>query len=155
MWDPKPEAPPQIRGQFQAIPTAVDGIRFTEHLPRCAKLADRMAVLRSLTHADSNHPTAAHLVLTGKPTQGGREYPGFGSHMSIVLGPPCSQRKTHDCAFGSPFAAAAARARRRSGSATPSAVSPPTVRKSRRVWPSQRRSRLPVNESIFYLRPLM
>lgn len=79
MWDPKPEAPPEIRGQFSAIPTSLAGVRFSEHLPKSAKLADRMTVIRSLTHADSNHPSAAHLILTGKANQGGREYPGYGA----------------------------------------------------------------------------
>src|ERR1051325_463707 len=49
-WDPKPEAPPQIRGPFGAIPTKVDGIRFGELLPRQAKIADRLAIVRSVNH---------------------------------------------------------------------------------------------------------
>lgn len=87
MWDPKPEAPAEIRGQFQAIPTKADGVRFTEHLPKCAGLADRMTVVRSLTHGDANHPSAAHLVLTGKPNQGGREYPGYGAVLARTRPP--------------------------------------------------------------------
>jgi hypothetical protein len=87
MWDPKPEAPADIRGQFAAIPTRIDGVRFSEHLSKCAKVADRMAVIRSLTHGDSNHPSASHLVLTGKPAQGGREYPGFGAVLARTRPP--------------------------------------------------------------------
>jgi uncharacterized protein (DUF1501 family) len=87
MWDPKPDAPAEVRGPFAAIPTAVDGIRFTEHLPKCARVADRLAVVRSLTHGDGNHASAAHLVLTGRPEQGGREYPGYGAVLARTRPP--------------------------------------------------------------------
>jgi uncharacterized protein (DUF1501 family) len=87
MWDPKPEAPPQIRGQFQAIETSLPGVRFSEHLPKCAKVADRMTVVRSLTHGDTNHPSAAHLVQTGKPNPGGREFPAFGAVLARMRPP--------------------------------------------------------------------
>ena len=87
MWDPKPEAPSEIRGQFAAIPTSANGIQFSEHLPKSAKVADKMAVVRTLTHPDSNHPSAAHLILTGKATQGGREYPAYGAVLSRMRSP--------------------------------------------------------------------
>src|SRR6184192_4438001 len=51
-WDPKPDAPEEIRGIFRSIPTAVPGLRVCEHLPRLAKLAGRYAVVRSMTHDD-------------------------------------------------------------------------------------------------------
>src|SRR5687767_12673556 len=41
MWDPKPDAPLDVRGAFKAIPTAVPGVHFTEHMPRIARVADR------------------------------------------------------------------------------------------------------------------
>jgi hypothetical protein len=64
-YDPKPDAPAEIRGPFKSIPTAVPGLRFCEHLPLQAKVADKLAILRSVTHYDYNHTDAAHLVQTG------------------------------------------------------------------------------------------
>src|SRR5438045_989631 len=49
-WDPKPDAPEEVRGIFRTIPTVVPGLRVCEHLPRLAKLAHRYTVLRTLTH---------------------------------------------------------------------------------------------------------
>jgi len=66
MWDPKPEAPAEIRGEFKALSTPVAGIQLTEHLPRLAKLAPEFALLRSVHHRVSNaHAAAVYLALTG------------------------------------------------------------------------------------------
>ena len=65
MWDPKPDAPLDVRGAFQPIATAVPGIQFCEHMPRIAKVADRLTVVRSMSHEDLDHGTAAYLALTG------------------------------------------------------------------------------------------
>src|SRR5687767_8270031 len=54
-FDPKPDAPAEVRGPFKAIPTNVDGIRFTEVFPRVAKHADKLAVLRSVYHPLDHH----------------------------------------------------------------------------------------------------
>lgn len=64
-FDLKPNAPEGIRGQFLPIATNVPGIRICEHLPRMAQLADRYAILRSVTHAGVNHGTSAYHMLTG------------------------------------------------------------------------------------------
>jgi hypothetical protein len=64
-WDPKPEAPEQIRGAFRPIRTAVPGTIFGEHLPRMAAMADRFTVVRSLSHEDTDHGSATYLTLTG------------------------------------------------------------------------------------------
>jgi hypothetical protein len=66
IWDMKPGAPPEIRGEFKPIPTNVPGIQITEHLPRLAKLADKYAIIRSLSHGDSNHGSSGHAMLTGR-----------------------------------------------------------------------------------------
>lgn len=66
LWDPKPEAPAEIRGAFRAISTSVPGTFFGEHQPRIAKLADRFTVVRSMSHADLDHGSATYLTLTGK-----------------------------------------------------------------------------------------
>src|SRR5437868_10489291 len=64
-FDPKPNAPDGVRGQFKPIATNVAGIRICEHLPMLARMADRYAILRSLTHTGVNHGTSAYHLLTG------------------------------------------------------------------------------------------
>ena len=66
MWDPKPSAPAEIRGPFATISTAVPGLRFTEHLPLLAQRADRLAIVRSVTHENNDHPYMAYYTLTGR-----------------------------------------------------------------------------------------
>lgn len=65
-FDPKPDAPDGIRGPFRAIRTSVPGIQFSELFPRIAKQAHRLAVVRSLHHALTNHNDGSIEVLTGK-----------------------------------------------------------------------------------------
>jgi hypothetical protein len=65
IWDLKPDAPREIRGEFKPIGTRVPGIAITEHLPRLAALADRYAIIRSVTHRDNDHAIGAYLALTG------------------------------------------------------------------------------------------
>lgn len=64
--DPKPEAPAEVRGEFDTIATRVPGLRFSEHFPRLANLADRYAVVRSLTHDDPAHLSSVHHLTTGR-----------------------------------------------------------------------------------------
>jgi len=64
-WDPKPDAPAEIRGAFGSITTSVPGIRFGEHMPNIAKRADRLTVLRSMSHDDMDHGSATYLAMTG------------------------------------------------------------------------------------------
>ena len=65
LWDPKPHAPLDVRGDFKPISTAVPGLQFTEHLSRVAKIADRLTVVRSMSHQDVDHGSAVYLTLTG------------------------------------------------------------------------------------------
>ena len=65
MYDLKPDAPREIRGEFRGIPTTLPGIRFCEHLPLLARTTDRLAIVRSITHTNSAHLPSSHLVLTG------------------------------------------------------------------------------------------
>jgi hypothetical protein len=65
-WDPKPDAPAEIRGEFRAVPTAAAGTRLCEHLPRLARLANRYALIRSMSHDDVDHGSACYLSLTGQ-----------------------------------------------------------------------------------------
>src|SRR5260370_23437697 len=66
-FDPKPDAPAEIRGLFRPIATNVPGIRFCELLPRTARRADKLAVIRSLHTNDDNHDVSSYWVLTGYP----------------------------------------------------------------------------------------
>lgn len=65
-WDPKPDAPSEIRGPFGSIETRIPGARFSEILPKLAKGADRLAVVRSLHHTMTAHNDGSIEVLTGK-----------------------------------------------------------------------------------------
>ncbi|MFN0052253.1 MAG: DUF1501 domain-containing protein [Planctomycetales bacterium] len=95
MWDPKPEAPAEIRGPFQPISTALPGVIFTEHCGNCAKIANKFTVVRSHTHTDNGHATGYYYVMTGRrPTFADGEhpiptnelFPSLGSIVSRELG---------------------------------------------------------------------
>ncbi len=77
MWDPKPDAPAGIRSQFAPLATNVPGIYFSELLPRVARHADKLAILRSLTHDNSSHETGIlyTLLATGNPPTRNAEPP--------------------------------------------------------------------------------
>jgi uncharacterized protein (DUF1501 family) len=65
-WDPKPDAPAEVRGAFGAIRTAVPGVFLGEHLPGLARRADRYTIIRSMSHDDTDHGSATYLALTGR-----------------------------------------------------------------------------------------
>src|SRR5262245_59644116 len=65
MFDLKPDAPAEVRGEFKPIATKVLGLHICEHLPRLAARAEKYALVRSLSHRENNHLVATHHVLTG------------------------------------------------------------------------------------------
>lgn len=65
-FDPKPDAPDAIRGEFGTIPTRTPGVRIAEHLPLLAARSDRWAMVRSLTHKSNDHSLGHHIMLTGR-----------------------------------------------------------------------------------------
>lgn len=85
-WDPKPDAPVEFRGEFGTIQTAVPGVRVAEHLPRMARLADKLALVRSMTHSDVDHLTATHYLLTGHgvPNRNGTEHEDFPNYGAML-----------------------------------------------------------------------
>jgi hypothetical protein len=83
MWDPKPDAPDEIRGPFKPIATALPGVRFTELLPMQAQIADRLAVLRGVKSVENDHFLSE--VYSGLPRGAGKR-PAFGSVVSRVAG---------------------------------------------------------------------
>src|SRR5688572_27510355 len=94
MWDMKPDAPAEVRGEFKPIPTPVAGVQLSEHLPRLARLAPHFALLRSVHHRVSNaHAMAVYLALTGDDRgdatvavgSSQSDFPAIGSVASRVL----------------------------------------------------------------------
>jgi hypothetical protein len=67
LWDPKPEAPEDVRGPFRPIPTPVAGVRVSELLPRVAKLADKYSIIRSVHHQHQGHNSAMYWSIVGRP----------------------------------------------------------------------------------------
>jgi hypothetical protein len=66
-WDMKPSAPAEVRGEFRPVATSVPGLHVCEHLPRLARVAHLVTVVRSMTHTAINHNTATYTVTTGQP----------------------------------------------------------------------------------------
>jgi hypothetical protein len=65
-FDPKPDAPLEIRGEFNPIPTRTPGLHICEHLPELARCSHLWALCRSLTHGSNDHSAAHHIMLTGR-----------------------------------------------------------------------------------------
>ncbi|MCB1231407.1 MAG: DUF1501 domain-containing protein, partial [Verrucomicrobiae bacterium] len=59
-FDPKPDAPAEIRGDFKSIPTSVPGVHFSEVMPKLAKSFDKFTVCRSIAHRQNNHGAGNH-----------------------------------------------------------------------------------------------
>src|SRR5262245_44758019 len=66
-FDPKPDAPEEYRGEFRAIPTAVPGCHYSEHMPKLAKNLNKYAMIRSIRHDQGNHGAGNHYMMTGAP----------------------------------------------------------------------------------------
>lgn len=89
-WDLKPDAPTEIRGEFDPIDSVVPGITVSEHLPKLARMTDRFAQIRSVTHPDNTHTVAMHYMLTGvrhqrpqtNPQNAADDFPTFGAVMN-------------------------------------------------------------------------
>jgi hypothetical protein len=86
-WDPKPNAPIEIRGPYKAIHTNVPGIEISENFARMAKHADKYALIRSVYHtAAAVHDTGHQMMQTGRLFQGGIEYPNVGCVLAKLKG---------------------------------------------------------------------
>jgi uncharacterized protein (DUF1501 family) len=66
-FDPKPNAPAEIRGQMAPISTKIPGVQFCETLPRLAAISDQFSVIRSIRHEQGNHGAGNHYMMTGRP----------------------------------------------------------------------------------------
>jgi hypothetical protein len=89
VWDLKPDAPREVRGEFRPVATSVAGIRVGEHIPLVARQAHRLAIVRSVSHPDNTHTVAMHYMLTGhrhaqpstNPQNKPTDFPTFGAVM--------------------------------------------------------------------------
>jgi uncharacterized protein (DUF1501 family) len=94
-WDLKPDAPAEFRGEFKPIATNVPGVQIGEHQPRTARQMDKLALIRSFWHHNSDHGPADHYMFTGYFPQAGfnpgqkpnNQRPAHGSIIARKLGP--------------------------------------------------------------------
>lgn len=91
MWDPKPDAPREIRGPFSSIESCVPGVRFGEHLPKQASIMDKLTIIRSVDCKASNHTPIT--MQAGNPLarrldkiKDGDGYPSMGSVVAKFRG---------------------------------------------------------------------
>ena len=91
-WDPKPDAPLEIRGEFSAIESTVPGMLLTEHLPMTAQMADKFTIVKSMSHLDLDHGSAFYLSMTGRyhdrlssnPPPRASDYPCHGAILKNI-----------------------------------------------------------------------
>ena len=83
-FDPKPEAPKDIRGEFKAINTVTPGIQFCEHIPQIARHSEKLAVVRSVHHKQGGHQQGMYVTLTGHAPQGGIKAKGRENWPSLT-----------------------------------------------------------------------
>lgn len=86
-WDPKPNAPEEIRGPFKTIQTNAPGVRITEIFPKLANHMDKVSLIRSVYHtASAVHDTGHQMMQTGRLFTGGIEHPHTGCVMTYLKG---------------------------------------------------------------------
>ena len=95
-FDPKPDAPPEIRGEYKHIATKTPGLLASEYIPKLAARSHIYSVVRSLAHRDNNHLVATHHVLTGHTQPGAffdkiasrDDFPNYAAGLSYFRKPP-------------------------------------------------------------------
>jgi uncharacterized protein (DUF1501 family) len=87
-FDPKPDAPAEIRGEFATIPTTLPGVRLSEHLPCLARQTDKFSIIRGHDPKNGSHGTADHLMMSGHPFNASLAFPCYGSVVSKERGYP-------------------------------------------------------------------
>ncbi len=86
-WDPKPDAPPEIRGPFRTAATRVPGMQITDIFPRMAQHTDKFSLIRSVYHtATAVHDTGHQMMQTGRLFAGGIEHPHIGCTLGFLRG---------------------------------------------------------------------
>lgn len=84
-FDPKPDAPVDVRGEFKPIDTSVPGLKISEILPNLAKVMDKVTLIRSVTSPEAEHARAAHHLLTGFRPSPAVVYPSLGSVVARLV----------------------------------------------------------------------
>ncbi len=85
-WDPKPFAPIEYRGPLSTVDTVIPGVKFSQHMQNTAKIADKITVVRSMTHGEAAHERGTHNMFTGYRPSPAIQFPSFGSVISHELG---------------------------------------------------------------------
>lgn len=85
--DPKPLAPSEYRGPFSPIKTSANGVQLSETMQHTAKIADKITLIRSMTHGEAAHERGTHNMFTGYRPSPAVNYPSMGSVISHELGP--------------------------------------------------------------------
>src|SRR3974377_479840 len=86
-FDPKPFAPIEYRGELNSVATKIEGERFCQTLPQTAQVADKLTVIRSMTHGEAAHERGTHNMFTGYRPSPALVYPSMGSVVSHEYGP--------------------------------------------------------------------
>ena len=86
-FDPKPDAPVEYRGLLNPIATSLPGVQFSEHMADTARVADRLTVVRSMTHSEVDHSRGQHSMFTGYRPSPALVYPSLGSVVAHEHGP--------------------------------------------------------------------
>jgi hypothetical protein len=86
-FDPKPFAPIEYRGEMKQVDTKISGEQFGETLPKVAEVADKLCVIRSMTHGEAAHERGTHNMFTGYRPSPALQYPSIGSVVSHEYGP--------------------------------------------------------------------
>jgi uncharacterized protein (DUF1501 family) len=86
-FDPKPYAPIEYRGELKPIPTKIPGAEFSELLPKTAAIADKITVVRSMSHGEAAHERGTHNMFTGYRPSPALVFPSMGSVVSHEYGP--------------------------------------------------------------------
>ena len=86
-FDPKLLAPIEYRGPLGTVKSKIDGIYFSEELKRTAEIADKICVVRAMTHGEADHDRGTHNMFTGWRPSPAVQYPSIGSIVSHELGP--------------------------------------------------------------------
>jgi len=85
-FDPHPNAPIEYRGPLGVIPTKISGEVFSQNLPKTAQVADKITVIRSMTHGEADHDRGTHNMFTGYRPSPALSYPSFGAVVSHEFG---------------------------------------------------------------------
>src|SRR3989440_3399555 len=85
-FDPKPDAPEEIRGKYKAIDTNVVGLKVGELLPKMARTMDKVCLVRSGSHENDHHETATNWVMSGRFGSAFGDYPSMGAVVAHETG---------------------------------------------------------------------